>query len=289
MDQASQLRDIVRRGGAQNHDETRVITVTSGKGGVGKTNFTINLAIFFASMGRRVVVVDADFGLANIEVLLGIIPDYSLADVLAHRRSIQDVLTPGPKGVSFLSGGSGFSSLANISEKQMQSIINAFSFLDEYADVIIVDTGAGISRSVTNFVHASSETIVITTTEPTSITDAYALIKSIREDGAQIPQISVVVNRADSPSEGVEVFEKLHKVSKRFLNLDLTYLGSVGHDQNLVRAVKQQQPAIIAYPNTPFSQQLSTIGRKLLDLPVPVENRGGMKTFLKRLVKIFGS
>lgn len=294
MDQAEKLRDMFQsRSGnviKQQSLSSRVITVTSGKGGVGKTNFTVSLAVYFRRRGKRVVIMDADFGLANIELLFGIVPRYSLADVLLGDKTMEDVISDGPLDIKFISGGSGLKELANITEKQMGYLINNFEYLDSISDIILIDTGAGISKSVINFVKASNETIIVTTPEPTSITDAYALIKTINEEKAGIPSFKIVVNRVDNSQEGNEIFEKLSGVSKRFLGVGLEYLGSIPYDNNLVKAVKQQRPVAMSFPNTPFSKSLESFSAKLLDTNSPLNRveQAGIMSFMRRLVNVFG-
>lgn len=295
MDQADRLRDMfqyktVSPSGAA-YLSSRVITITSGKGGVGKTNFAVNLAINLKRRGKRVVIMDADFGLANIEVLFGIIPRFSLADVLFGGKSINDVITNGPLGIPFVSAGSGLRELANINEKQMDFLIENFNYLDSISDIILIDTGAGISKSVINFIKASTETVIVTTPEPTSITDAYALIKTIKEEESGIPEFKIVVNRVDDFEEGKEVFEKLNRVATRFLGIGLTSLGYIPYDNNLIKAVKRQQPVSLSFPNTIFSKAMESISLKLLDIK-PEQNSSehvGLMSFMKRLANIFSS
>lgn len=292
MDQANNLRNLINKNGMQNYTElsSRVITVTSGKGGVGKTNFSVNLAILFSKMNKRVVIIDADFGLANIEVLFGIIPRYSLADVLKGQKDVEEVLTDGPMGIKFISGGSGLKELSNITEKQMNYFINNFSYLDAISDIIIIDTGAGISKSVINFIKASDETIIITTPEPTSVTDAYALIKTIKEENQRIPDFKVVVNRVDDEEEGLEIYNKISRASSRFLGIQLQNLGYIPYDRFLVKAVKHQEPATICFPNCEFTKALEKIGSNLMNIPYKNESgNNGIKGFMKRLVNIFGN
>lgn len=272
-DQANKLRDIIKARKMEiepqpklnNIHSSRVITITSGKGGVGKTNFSVNLALCLKKQNKRVLIIDADFGLANIEVLFGVVPRYSLADVILNNKSINEVLTESLSGIRFISGGSGLSELANLSEDQLQKLINAFSSLDDITDFILIDTGAGISKSVVNFIEASGETILITTPEPTSITDAYALIKTVKELKTA-PEFKVVVNRIDFPSEGKEVFEKLNKVSERFLETSLKYLGSIPYDHNLIKSVKKQEPVSIRFPNSDASKAIEEISRSILNM-----------------------
>lgn len=193
MDQAESLRNIIKKQEIDEKKRTaRVITVTSGKGGVGKTSFSVNLAIQLHRLGKRVVVLDADFGLANIEIMLGIRPKYNLADLMFRGKSIQDVITYGPEGIGFLSGGSGINEMANLSREQVFWLIQKMEELDKEADVIIVDTGAGIGDSVLEFVAASEEVFLVATPEPTSITDAYALLKALNRNSSYMSEKTVV-------------------------------------------------------------------------------------------------
>jgi len=293
MDQANNLRNLVNKNNYERKKmelSSRVITVTSGKGGVGKTNFSLNLAIQFSKFDKKVVIIDADFGLANIEVLFGILPKYNLADVLRGERDVEEVLTDGPMGIKFISGGSGLKELSNITEKQLNYFINNFSYLDAISDIIIVDTGAGISKSVVNFIKASDETIIVTTPEPTSVTDAYALIKTIKEESrGNIPDFKVVVNRVDDNEEGIEIYNKISRASSKFLGVSLENLGYIPYDRFLVKAVKHQQPATICFPNCEFARAIEKIGNKLMDIPVGKKaDISGIRGFMKRLVNIFG-
>lgn len=297
MDQAEKLRDIVKAKTGRNPilypDDapklsSRVITVTSGKGGVGKTNFALNLAIFLAKQNKKVVIIDADFGLANIEVLLGIVPKNHFGDVLLGNKNIDEVLTPGPMGIQFVSGGSGLVELANISDQQMLYLIENFAYLDSISDIILIDTGAGISKSVINFIKSSNETIIVTTPEPTSVTDAYAIIKTVKEEKTYIPQFKIVVNRVEDSKEGVEIFDKLNKVSERFLGINLSHLGTIPYDKQLIKAVKKQEPVFICFPNSDSSRSIEVIGAKLLNLDIsryPAQD--GFMSFMKKLTNVF--
>ena len=276
MDQAYTLRQLVKEQTANRRtyaNAPRVITVTSGKGGVGKTNFSANLAICLSRRGLRVVILDADFGLANIEVLFGVLPSYSLAHILSGEKFIEEVLTDGPCGIKFVSAGSGFKELANIKEWQMAYLLENLSRLDELADVIIIDTGAGISESIVKFVMASDETVLVTTPEPTSITDAYALIKTVREESklsGSMAEIKIVVNRIDEKNEGVDVFTRLYRVAERFLGLKLDYIGSMPYDPQLVKAVKKQQPVLLYAEGSPYSRAITVVAEKLMEIPADV-------------------
>ena len=290
VDQAERLRTLIsgKRESVMEFKKTmRVIAVTSGKGGVGKTNFALNLAIFFAKSKSRVVLIDADFGLANVELLLGISPRYSFKDVLSGEATITEALTAGPEGMRFLSGGSGLTQLADVAEAQIALLLDGFNKLGEMTDVLIIDTGAGISKSVTNFLKASHEAIVVTTSDPTAITDAYAVMKAIAEHTDEPPQLKIVLNRVESQREGTEVFERLRRVCTRFLNMKPQYLGSIPYDKHLVRAVKSQEPVVLMYPTAESSRSIEMIGRRLLNEPdLP---QSGIKSFVSRWIGIMRS
>jgi len=287
MDQARNLRALLTARKTSDTVKTssaRVITVTSGKGGVGKTNFTVNLALYLSRQGARVVVVDADLGLANIEILLGVAPKYSLLDMLSGQRTLEETVTRVPSGISFISGGSGLVELANISESMLKSTVDSLANLDEMADIVLIDTGAGIANTVLRFVMAAGECIVVCAPEPTSITDAYSLIKSVKErsNEAHVPQFKVIINRVDDQKEGIRIFDNLQKVAHNFLNVELNHLGTIPYDRSLVKAVKQQKPCILSFPNSDFSKEVERIGNTILDLKIE-KTSSGMKGFMKRL------
>lgn len=292
MDQATNLRNLLNQ--MQSKETTRetinttskIIAVTSGKGGVGKTNFCINLAIQLSRMGKRVVIIDADLGLANIEVLFSLMPRYSLADVLGGEKTIREVLTDGPEGIKFISGGSGLKELTNLSNRQIEFFIESFAELDDLSDIIIIDTGAGISNTVINFIKASDEIIVVTTPEPTSITDAYAIIKTVKlESEEYIPKFNIVVNRVDDDEEGQDVYNKLSNAALKFLDIDIHKLGFIPYDKYLVKAVKRQEPVKLAYPNCDFSKSIKDISLKMCNEGEVVEkNNTGIKSFINRFI-----
>ena len=285
MDQAEKLRALIGKHNTPKpiaNTNLRVIAVTSGKGGVGKTNLSVNLAINLARANKRVIIIDADLGLANVELLLGVSPKYSFKDIISGSVSVADALTVGPEGIRFLSGGSGLTQLANITEAQMGILISGFNQLEGMADILLIDTGAGISKSVTNFLKASHEAIIVTTSDPTSVTDAYAIIKVMAEGGATPPKLQMIVNRVENSKEGEEAFIRLNRVCVRFLNVKLNNLGSVPYDKHLVRAVKSQEPVTMLYPNSESSRSIAAISKRLLNEPA-VEN-AGFKQFLVRLV-----
>ncbi|NLK86667.1 MAG: MinD/ParA family protein [Clostridiaceae bacterium] len=263
----------------------RVITVTSGKGGVGKTNITINLAIALSEQGQRVIILDADFGLANIDVLFGIVPQYTLLDVIKNKKNILEVLTEGPRNTKFISGGSGVEDLVKLDRQQIARFVENMSLLDKLADIIIVDTGAGLSENVMSFVAAADEVLLVTTPEPTSITDAYALIKMV-SNRDRTKTIRVIVNRSESSSEANDVLNKLVLVADRFLGIKLEPAGYILHDESVVKAVKQQQPFSIVYPKSQAARNIREISDKLIQRgDSNQQNRNnGVRGFLSRLV-----
>jgi len=288
MDQADKLRNLLhQKPAAIKSKPARVIAVTSGKGGVGKTNFTVNLALFLQKQNVRVIIVDADFGLANIEIVLGVTPKYSLADVIGGRNTIEEVITNLDSGVSFISGGSGLSGIANATDLHLRHILDNLGKLDAMADVVLIDTGAGISEAVLKFVISASEAILICAPEPTSITDAYSLVKAAKERSIDLPKFKVVINRAENKEEGTSIFNNLQHVAERFLDIDLEYLGVIPYDANLVRAVKSQKPCLVSFPKAAFSSEIENIGAKILDINIEKEPTG-MKGFMKRLSNILG-
>ncbi|MCT4688245.1 MinD/ParA family protein [Vallitalea sp.] len=269
MDQAINLRKMMRKKQSfSNKSSSKVITVTSGKGGVGKSNVSVNLAINFKKKGKRVVIFDADFGLANIEVIFGIIPKYNLFDLIYNGMKIEEVLTSGPLGIEFISGGSGVQELINLSKDQLNFLNEKLLELDHLADIIIIDTGAGISDSVLDFIVSSNEVILVTTPEPTSITDAYAVLKALknrkREDYKSI-DINLLVNRVSNESEGLEIYNKLNKVTNKFLGIGLNNIGFLPQDSYLTKAVIKQKPVSILYPSSKVSKAFEVIANNLLN------------------------
>ena len=221
--------------------KARVITVTSGKGGVGKTNITVNLALALSKMGLKVVILDVDFGLANIDVLFGLVPKYTMLDLIHDEKNIFEVLTDGPDNIKFLSGGSGVEELIRLDRKKLRKFVSSIGLLDKLFDVILIDTGAGLSQNVMSFIMAADEVLLVTTPEPTAITDAYALVKMVsRRDKKK--RINILVNKADSVREANEIASKICVVSEKFLSLKLLKLGYILDDENVTKSVKMQKP-----------------------------------------------
>lgn len=267
MDQADNLRRMVKEQNTLRRT-ARVITVTSGKGGVGKSSFSVNLAIALSKLGKRVIILDADFGLANVEVMLGIRPKYNLADLMFRGKNLSDIITMGPDNIGFISGGSGIHELANLTRDQIIYLIQKLVELDDRADIIIVDTGAGISDSVLEFVASSSEVLLIATPEPTSMTDAYALLKTLNrrfDSPDDNTVVKMVANRTYSPEEGKEIFDKLNLVVNKFLSLELEYMGALPQDMIVSKSVMNQKPVIDLYPNSVFAENVMNIAKLLCD------------------------
>jgi len=266
---------------------SRVITVTSGKGGVGKTNVAVNLGITLSEYGFKVIVLDADFGLANIDVLFGIVPRFTLLDVINNKKNIAEILTEGPKNVKFISGGSGVEQLAKLDKTQLERFIENMSILDKLADYIIIDTGAGVSENVISFVMAADEVLLVTNPEPTSITDAYALIKMVSNRDKN-KNIKLIVNRAENQVEAENILRKLSMVAEKFLSIKLSPLGYLINDEAVPKSVRMQQPFTIAFPKSNPTKQIRDICKKLVQIKVE-RNQGGVKSFVNKLVSFLNN
>lgn len=291
MDQAQQLRNIIKQNAIDNQTRpaARVITVTSGKGGVGKSNTSINLAVQFRRMGKRVVIFDADFGMANIEVMFGAIPKHNLADLIYQGKNIREIITKGPMDIGFISGGSGIASLSNLGKEYINYLIQNLAELDLIADVIIIDTGAGISDAVLEFLVASGEVLLVTTPEPTSITDSYSLLKALNRHerfDRENTMIKVVANKVSSFEEGKQLFTKLNTVTGRYLKLPLTFVGVIPEDHELVKSVMQQTPISIRNPNAKSSLAYLDLANVLENnANEPIWHKRGMAGFFANMVR----
>lgn len=288
MDQAAKLRNIIKRSEVTDVPmNARVITVTSGKGGVGKSNVSVNLAIQFKKLGKRVIIFDADFGLANVEVIFGIVPKYNMFDIIYNNMAIADVLTQGPLGIEFISGGSGVQELMKLDQHQLDYMIEKLYELDRLADIIIIDTGAGISDSVLDFVIASKEILLVTTPEPTAITDAYAVLKAIKKRDPKIydKDINLLVNRTEYQQEGLEIFNKLNKVTNRYLNIELTNIGSLPNDKSLVRAVVEQKPVTMLYPRSMVTKGFEALADRMINGTPLQNNQRGLGNLFANLLR----
>jgi len=286
MDQAEQLRII--KASQQIRPLARVITVTSGKGGVGKSNTAINLAIQFRRMGKRVIILDADFGLANIEIMFGAVPKHNLCDLIYQGKNIKEIITWGPMDVGFISGGSGIAGMSNLSRDYLTYIIKNLVELDSITDIVLVDTGAGISDAVLEFLVASGEIILVTTPEPTSITDSYSLLKALQRHPRfkqEDTLVKMLANRVEKENEGVTLYNKLNAVVTRYLKLPMLYLGYIPQDSQLPKAVMQQMPVSLQTPGAKSSLAYERVAGRLLDIKTdaPVRSRG-MAAFFSHMI-----
>ena len=262
----------------------QVIAVTGGNGGVGKTNVSVNLSLALAELGRRVVLLDADLGLANVDVLLGLTAKRTLADVVAGECDLRDVMIQGPGGIRVVPAASGTQSMVQLSTLQHSGLIQAFSDIGNDIDVLIIDTAAGIGDGVVSFVRAAQEVLLVVTDEPTSITDAYALIKLLNRDYG-ISRFRVLANMAHAPQEGRNLFAKLSKVTERFLDVALQYVGAIPYDEAVRKAVQKQRAVYEAYPRAKCSLAFKAIAQKVDTWPLPATPRGHLEFFVERLVR----
>jgi len=267
-----------------NSGPVQVIAVTGGKGGVGKSNVSINLSIALAEMGRRVVLLDADLGLANIDVLLGITSKRNISDVINGDCSLRDVLVEGPHGIKIVPASSGTQKMVSLNPLEHAGLINAFSELSQDLDVLIVDTAAGISDGVVSFLRAAQEIIVVVCDEPTSITDSYALIKLLNRD-YDMYRFRVLANMVKSQEEGRHLFSKLTNVTERFLDVALQYVGCIPYDEAVKKAVQRQRAVLDAYPRAKASLAYKTLAQKADSWPLPSTPRGHLEFFVERLVQ----
>lgn len=268
MDQAQQLRNVIKKQNQNNIPIARVITITSGKGGVGKSNVAVNLAIQLRKAGKRVIIFDVDFGLANIEVMFGAIPKYNLSDVIHHGKKIREIITQGPMEIGFISGGSGVVALNNLYHDQILYLIRSLNELNELADVIIVDTGAGIMDQVLEFVMTSPEVLLVMTPEPSSLTDSYSLLKALYHNpgfAAGNTKIHVIANKVSSREEGRAVFDKLDSVVEQFLHGNLSYLGMIPQDAALERSVRQQKTVSLNEPGSASAKAFEQLAENLMN------------------------
>ena len=289
MDQASQLRNIIKMNTQVQRPTARVITVTSGKGGVGKSNVSINLAVQLRRLGQRVIIFDADFGLANIEVMFGAIPKHNLGDLIYQGKNIREIITAGPMDIGFISGGSGIAGLTNLGRDYINYLIQNLAELDMLADVVIIDTGAGISDAVIEFLVASGEVLLVTTPEPTSITDSYSLLKALNRHvrfNREMTTIKVIANKVKSPEEGQQLYNKLNAVVSRYLKIPIRYLGYVPEDSQLVKAVMQQTPISIDNPNAKSARAFENLAYTLTNNAAETSfKKHGMTGFFANMVR----
>jgi flagellar biosynthesis protein FlhG len=278
VDQASGLRRMV------NPRPVRAVAVTGGKGGVGKTNVSVNLGVAAAELGQRVMLLDADLGLANIDVVLGLHPDFDLSHVLRGERGLDEVLVEGPAGMKVIPGASGVQALAELSPAEHTGLIRAFSEVAADTELLIVDTAAGISDTVLSFSRAAHEIVVVVCDEPASITDAYAIIKLLNRDfGHQ--RFRVLANMVRSAQEGRELYNKMCRVTDRYLDVTLGFMGAIPFDESLRKAVRAQRPVVQAYPRSRVAQAFRSLAKKIQTWPQPGGANGQVQFFVERLIE----
>lgn len=276
-DQASSLRRM------NQSRLIKVIAVTGGKGGVGKTNVTLNTAISLAQQGKRVMVLDADLGLANVDVLLGLRVEKNLSHVLSGECTLDEVLVEGPYGIKIAPATSGSQSMTELTPTEHAGLIRAFSELQSQIDVLIVDTAAGISDMVLSFSKASQDIMMVVCDEPTSLTDAYALIKILNKEHG-VFRFKIVANMVRSMREGDELFSKLTKVTNRFLDVALELVAVIPFDENVRKSVRKQKAIVEAFPTSPAAMAIRKLAKKAIEWPIPNQPGGHLEFFLEQLV-----
>jgi flagellar biosynthesis protein FlhG len=294
-DQAEKLREMMRQRGENlekpqsvkslNQKKTRIITVTSGKGGVGKTNISVNMAIAYARLGKKVVVMDADLGLANVNILVGLTPKYNLFHVMHKQKTLREIQEESEYGISIIAGASGLFKIANLTDDERENFINELTTLSK-ADIIIIDTSAGVSKNVLDFIVAADDAIIITTPEPTAITDAYGITKIIAAEMMDNVEIGLklVVNRAKSAEEAKGMAERMISTAGQFLNLKIEYLGFIYDDPLVSRAVSKQMPFTVIDPKS----KSSLCVQHLVERMEKTEFHTGDEGFASKIRRFFG-
>ncbi|GIO10876.1 ATPase [Cohnella xylanilytica] len=286
-DQAQALRHLVLSKDRPPSRSTRIVTVTSGKGGVGKSNFSLNFAFALQNRGFRVLLFDADIGMANIDVLLGVPAVYNLYHLLKREKTIWEIIQTGPGGLPFIAGGSGFNDLLRLSEDELDYFADQIGKLHGHYDFVLFDTGAGLSKETVRFITAAEETIVVTTPEPTSITDAYALMKMVKTMGHDA-LFRLIVNRVTDDREGAQTADNIRQVAGKYLGLDLPLLGFVPDDASVSKAVKRQTALSIAYPDSPAYRGIDRIASRFLsEEKADLQSQGSVKSFLQRMRRLW--
>ncbi|MBL7001061.1 MAG: MinD/ParA family protein [Gammaproteobacteria bacterium] len=277
MDQAQGLRQM------KTQKPVRVIAVTSGKGGVGKSNVSVNLAVGLAKEGQKVLVMDADLGLANIDVLLGLNPGYNLSHVIRGECSLEETIIEGPAGIKIIPASSGTRSMADLTPAENAGIIRAFSELTTPIDTLLIDTAAGLADSVVSYIRAAREIIVVVCDEPASITDAYAMIKVMNRD-FNVHRFHILANQAHSIQQGRELYMKLSRVADKYLDVTLDFIGSIPYDDYLKKSVQKQKCVIENFPRSPSAMAFQKLAQKVMTWPVPKTMEGHLEFFIERLV-----
>jgi len=291
-DQAEKLREIMKSKQFDDDqteiignfgNKTKIITIASGKGGVGKTNISTNLALAYGKIGKKVIVLDADLGLANVNVVMGMIPKYNLYHVIRKQKTMKEVILDTDYGIQIVAGASGFSKIANLTDEERDSFISELTELSS-ADIIIIDTSAGVSSNVLAFVEAADEVLIVTTPEPTAITDAYGIIKIISTEIDDLDlDLKLIVNRVASVTEAKKISQRVINIAGQFLNLKVDYLGFVYEDLSVSSSVRKQVPFLIADPNGKASGCIQHIVGRLEN--IEFKEGGGVGRFIKKLLR----
>jgi len=288
-DQAGTLRQMRGQQNTANSElqmsATRVLSITSGKGGVGKTAVVSNVAVALARLGKKVLIIDADLGLANVDVVLGISPPYNLNHFFSGERTLDDIMVAGPHGLKILPAGSGVQQFTRLDGQLKMQLIDALDALDEHFDVVLIDTEAGISDNVTYFNVAAQDILVVTTPEPTAITDAYALMKLLSTQYHQ-KRFLLAVNSVRSADEGLDVFEKLTMVSGRYLDIFIDYLGAIPFDRKMHDSVRQQQVMVELYPDSKVAKSFVELAENLMEIPQNNQAQGTLQFFWKQFLGV---
>lgn len=265
----------------------KFVTVTSGKGGVGKTSFIINYAITLARKGKRVVLIDADLGMANIDVLLKVTPKYNLIDVIEGTKSLQEIIMDAPGGIKLVPGGSGIQELASLTTPQFYRITAGFDYLERNFDYVLIDTGAGLSKNITNFIYASDETIIVTTPEPHAITDAYSIIKVILVQSRDL-NLKLIINKCETPQEGEAVLNRISGVVRNFLNCRIVPAGCILESKVVSRSIKEQTPLCLAYPTSDVARAIEAIVNAELGTLKQNQAQNAISGFVSKFKNLFG-
>lgn len=285
QDQAQMLKEYMNRHKEEKTESktlsAHTVCVTSGKGGVGKSNFTVNFALELAKSGKRVLIIDADFGLSNVDVILGISPKYDLSHVINRKKHLTDIICEGPYGIKFVSGGSGVYDLVNLEKNDIDYFFSELETIESLIDIIIFDTGAGINDNNVQIITASDEVVLVTTPEPPAIVDAYALLKNVIEAKKQ-PNVQLIVNKAENMKEAKRIVNNFINVTKNYLKLNVQPLGYILEDTNVVKSIKSQKPFTMLYPETPASKNMSNIALKYLTGQMDDKERNGLRVFFRK-------